>query len=115
SVAFEPLLVAEPVRDALELLPGEVRSPGAAQRRPLFALVEDVYQQDVEDRRLDAVKRGIAPLDRAIFALRIARQKRFAGLAEILEDCPGLEDPDLAVIEARHLVERLLEQIFRRP
>src|SRR4029079_6940766 len=84
-VALEPLLVAEPVRDALELLPSEVRSPRAAQRRPLFALVEDVDQQDVEDRRLDAVERGIAPLDRAIFALRIARQPRLALLAAHLE------------------------------
>ena len=60
-------------------------------------------------------ERRIGPLDCAIAALRVARQQRFALLADILDDGAGLEDLDLAVAEAGHLVERLLEQIFGRP
>ena len=67
------------------------------------------------DEWLNAVDRRIGPLDRGVPALRIARQQRFAPLADILDDRTALEDVDGFVAEARHLVERLVLQIACGP
>src|SRR6478672_6969045 len=44
AVAFQPLLVAEPVGNALELQPRELGRSLAPQLRPFLARVEDVDQ-----------------------------------------------------------------------
>src|SRR4051794_22180299 len=106
-VALEPALVAQPVGEPLELQPGEVGGALPAQLGPFLVLVENVDQEEVEDRRLDAVERRISPLNRAEPALRIGGQKRLAPFADILNDRAALENLDLAVAKARHLVERL--------
>ena len=76
AVAFEPLLVAKPVGDSLELKPDKFFGARPAQLRPFLIGVEDGNREDVLDSRLDAVERGVGPLNCAEFRLRIAWKKR---------------------------------------
>src|SRR6185503_1983040 len=105
----------QPVGDTLELQSRKFVGARLPQLCPFLIAVECVEQNAMLDGRLDAVERGIGPLNRAIFALRIARQQGLALFADVLEDRAGLENLDDAVTEARHLVERLLLQIIDRP
>src|SRR5690242_20450670 len=111
-VAFEPLLVAEPIRDALELQLSEILGPGTTELRPFLALIEDIDEEQVEDCRLDAVEGSISPLDCTKLSLLVPGKKRVALFTDILDDRAALEDPDLSIVEARHLIERLFLQIF---
>src|SRR6476469_3763757 len=73
AVTLKPLLVAQPLGHALELLFDEGFSSRAAQFRPFLVRVEEINRKQAEDCRLDAIQRSICPLDRAEAALFVAR------------------------------------------
>src|SRR5689334_8609116 len=93
AIALEPLLVAEPVADALQLELREIRRSGTTELGPLLAGKAEVDQKQVDQGRLDAVERGIGPADRTELRLGLAWEEGLALLAEILKDRPALEQP----------------------
>jgi len=114
-VAFEPLLVSEPIGQLPKSELREMVKGGNCRRGPLLVGPEAIEERAELDERLDAADRGAAPLDRPVSCLRIAGQQRFALLRDILDDRAAFEEPDGAVAEARDLLERLLEAVIFRP
>jgi hypothetical protein len=115
AVAFEPWLVAQPIRELLQPQPSEMLKRGLGRLRPLLIGENDIEECAKLDERLDAADRRKDPLNCAELCLRIARQEHIGFLANILENRTAFEDLDGFVAEARHLIERLIPGISGRP
>jgi hypothetical protein len=114
AVAFEPLVVTEPVGDPAEALDQLRAGARLAQLGPFLAGVEGVQRGEAHHEWLDAVQRRIGPLDSTGSGDGVARKQPLILVADVLDDGAAFEQLQIAFAIGRHLAEGLFTLIAGR-
>ena len=109
--AFEPLGIAEPLRELAEPLVDPLADRGLARLGPGLVRLEQRRHRPVAQVRFDRVERGEDPFGGACPAVRPPGQQPRRAVGHMEHDRARFEQRQFAFLKGRHLPERLARAV----